>query len=498
MAAVSGAWQGLMLAMALVVIANAAESGSPYFAIRVVDSSSHAGVPLVRLTTSTYITMYTDSAGVAAFDEPGMMNQPVWFSVLADGYVYAQNADPPYDPGVTLVTTPGGQATIELNRTQPGSRVFRLTGAGLYRDSLLTGLPVPPTARARALMDPASKSAAQDTVMTAVYKHRVFWTFGDTVCPSDRRQGNCHNTGMYTVGATSPLPTVLGSPPELSYFGGGGTIHPMAPISPLDRNTWISGLSVVGAGQPNETMYATYIKPSTGGGPDPHEYEGVAVWNQSTSTFEQISRWPNASVKKVSLNGAHAVQLLSPADSGDGYIYYSGSAAYARVAESSVGEYHNYQVLDVNRKWVPVGEAVKTPSQGEGVTLGGGTVNWNSWLGKYMLVADGGDNAVYLGFATQLVGPFVNATMVASHRSTGSSCYNAAHLPHMDSSDGRVIYFACTYTAMWSNAPAGAPKNSWGACLFGQNGSKAGCAAVVPRYEYNNLVYKVDLSTLAP
>ena len=34
--------------------------------------------------------------------------------------------------------------------------------------------------------------------------------------------------------------------------------------------------------------------------------------------------------------------------------------------------------------------------------------------------------------------------------------------------------------------------STWGACLFGLDPTR-GCSAVVPRYEYNNIVYRLDL-----
>ena len=156
-----------MPSLALFVAILHAAAATPhgiYFGIRVVDSQTGLGVPMVRLSTSTYITMYTDSAGAAAFFEPGMMDQTVWFSVLTEGYSFPLNSDPPYDPGLTLLTTSGGTATINLTRTQVAQRMFRLTGSGLYRDSVMLGWDVPTTALPRALSDPATASAGNCTL----------------------------------------------------------------------------------------------------------------------------------------------------------------------------------------------------------------------------------------------------------------------------------------------------------------------------------------------
>ena len=34
------------------------------------------------------VVAFTDSAGVVAFDEPGLMNQKIWFTVTSFGYEF--------------------------------------------------------------------------------------------------------------------------------------------------------------------------------------------------------------------------------------------------------------------------------------------------------------------------------------------------------------------------------------------------------------------------
>ena len=85
----------------------------------------------------------------------------------------------------------------------------------------------------------------------------------------------------------------------------------------------------------------------------------------------------------------------------------------------------------------------------------------------------------------------VNGTLVGDHNSSGSSCYNGLHLPSLDQQGGRIVHLACTFTAMWSNTVQ-APW-VWSSCLFGLNAHQD-CAPTVPRYEYNNLVYAIDLA----
>ena len=59
-------------------LAAAPDQGA-YFKITVVDQETGRGVPLVELKTVNRIRFYTDSAGVVAFHEPGLMGRQLFF-----------------------------------------------------------------------------------------------------------------------------------------------------------------------------------------------------------------------------------------------------------------------------------------------------------------------------------------------------------------------------------------------------------------------------------
>src|ERR671921_2793975 len=59
-----------------------------YFAIEVVDEQTGRGVPMVELQTTSSVRYYTDSGGLVAFDEPGLMGKKVFFGVSAHGYEF--------------------------------------------------------------------------------------------------------------------------------------------------------------------------------------------------------------------------------------------------------------------------------------------------------------------------------------------------------------------------------------------------------------------------
>jgi hypothetical protein len=69
------AWRGMARWSALLAVSVVLLSQTPrsYFAISVVDEATGRGVPLVELKTVAGVTYYTDSDGLVAFYEPGMM-----------------------------------------------------------------------------------------------------------------------------------------------------------------------------------------------------------------------------------------------------------------------------------------------------------------------------------------------------------------------------------------------------------------------------------------
>src|SRR4051794_5291174 len=68
-----------LLSAPLARVDDPAPDPGRYFAIEVVDEQSERGVPLVQLQTTYGTRYYTDSAGLVAFHEPGLMGKRVFF-----------------------------------------------------------------------------------------------------------------------------------------------------------------------------------------------------------------------------------------------------------------------------------------------------------------------------------------------------------------------------------------------------------------------------------
>src|SRR3954468_11071747 len=84
------------------------------FAIEVVDEQTGRGVPLIELRTVNNIRLVTDSNGLAAFDEPGLMDRLVFFHVQGHGYEFPKDGFG--FRGKAIWIQPGGEARLTVRR----------------------------------------------------------------------------------------------------------------------------------------------------------------------------------------------------------------------------------------------------------------------------------------------------------------------------------------------------------------------------------------------
>src|SRR5437763_15783261 len=96
-----------------------------FFAIELVDDQTGRGVPMVELRTTNGTSYCTDSSGLVAFDEPGLMDRKVFFGISSHGYEFP--ADGFGIRGVALQTTTGGSARLKIKRLNIAERLYRIT-----------------------------------------------------------------------------------------------------------------------------------------------------------------------------------------------------------------------------------------------------------------------------------------------------------------------------------------------------------------------------------
>lgn len=318
---------------ATVQASDAAYKRQAPFSIRVIDEETGRGIPAVELRTTNHISYYTDSAGFVAFNEPGLMNQSVFFHLSSFGYEF------PVDffgyRGQAVEVTPGGSITLQMKRTNIAERLYRVTGQGIYRDSVLLG------------MKPQMKEPllngmvmGQDSVQTIEYRNRLYWFWGDTDRPA-------YPLGNFRVtGATSKLPDQGGLDPDvgvdLKYFTKeDGFVKSLVPPLPDGAGiAWIFGLMTVQDDKGNERLLAAYSTHN----PQPTAY-GILIWNDEKEEFEHLVQFPSKDDWRHAGEGGQATFYE---DNGKGYwIFTQHKYPNLRVESkmSAILDYTQYEAF---------------------------------------------------------------------------------------------------------------------------------------------------------
>ncbi|HIQ23133.1 MAG TPA: hypothetical protein EYH34_18065 [Planctomycetes bacterium] len=491
-----------LIAWLILVGACGAQRSDRYFKIVVVDDQTNRGVPLVELRTTNEIRYWTDSNGVVAFYEPGLMGRKVFFHVASHGYEFP--ADGFGYRGRALEVVPGGQATLSVRRTNVAQRLYRVTGAGIYRDSILAGHPVPTK---RPLLN--GLVFGSDSVLAAVYRGRVYWFWGDTNRPS-YPLGNFH-----VPGATSLLPGDGGLDPEkgvdLEYFLDERGFAKETARMPGRGPTWLGGLVALTDPSGRERLFAGYVKVA----PPMRIYErGLVEFDDQTHVFRKRAQFP---LEAPLFPTGHPFQHEA---GGEQYIYFAHSIPPVRVratpeALADPSRYEAFTCLkrggrkdsfELDRDargqlrwgWKPDTAPLTWALEQELVRDGaleldecivhlqeadtgrrfrphGHSVAWNPFRRRWvMIVLEQGGSSSFLGEvwyaeADTPIGPWVYARKVVTHHKY--SFYNPRHHPMFDKDGGRVIFFEGTYSTFLS-----------------------GVEVPTPRYNYNQIMYKLDLA----
>jgi hypothetical protein len=484
-----------------------ASDAGRYFAIEVVDEQTRRGVPMVELQTTYGGRYYTDSAGLIAFDEPGLMGRRVFFGVAAHGYEFARDGFG--IRGVVLEPRPGGSARLKVKRLNVAERLYRITGYGVYRDSVLLGRK-PPTSGP--LLN--AEVTGQDGVLNAVYKGKLYWFYGDT----GRLAYALGNFAM--AGATTDLPEALDPDAGISlrYFTGpDGFAKRMAPMEG-EGVVWLFGLAVLPDESGRERMIA-YFHRRRGLGAVLEE--GFVAYNDARDQFEKLkgvtvgpALFPTGYPSRVRHDGVEYVYFTAPypalrvrADwksyldlaSYEGYTCLAPGTRYgdkdkARLERDAAGKL----VWAWKRDTPPLGpgeqqeliEAGKMRREespfrlqdadgGKPIVLNNSSCFWNGYRKKYILIASEHLGATALGEvwyseADRPEGPWVHARKIITHANKPGDAhdfYNPTQHPFLDREGGRVIYLEGSYVNTFSGNPH-----------------------PTPYYEYNQILYRLDLS----
>jgi hypothetical protein len=469
-------------------------SDNSCFGLQVVDEQTGAGIPLVELCTVNGIRHVTDNAGWIAWQEPGLMNTEVFWTVsgpgierASDGFGYR---------GFRAVTTPGTTAVIKVKSTNIASRLGRLTGQGIYGHSERLGRPCPVPNR----MGPAVMG--QDSVQGALFDDKIFWLWGDT---SQARYplGNFHTTSAWTGRSAHPEQGL-----NYAYLLAPDNPHLLRKMLPLDRPgvVWMFGLlSLQDAETRQSRLFAGFTRQK---GLVPPDERGIAEFDLQAGQFHIAAPVPLE--QEWPMPGGQAVRVST--EQAD-HFYFCRPFAQVRVPAraASILNWQEYEMFRFDAEtgsWIwqtaaapttqldeehLLNSGKMTPEQaryrltdagtGKPVQVHGASIQWNEFRQKFVMIAlQKGDEKspswlgeIWYAESEQITGPWGPAVKVASH--PGQTYYNPLHLAFFDREAGRIIYFEGTYTREFSGTPVG-----------------------TPRYDYNQLMYRLDLgdARLAP
>jgi hypothetical protein len=447
-----------LLALGLFASTICAQPATRYFKIHVVDDQTSRGVPLVELTTTADVSYFTDSNGLIAFDDHAVMGREVFFHIKSHGYEFPKDGFG--YRGTKLNVTEGGSATLKIHRINIAQRLYRITGEGIYRDSILLGEKIP-------LKNPLINGlvSGQDSVMALPYRGKIFWFYGDTNRPG-------YPLGQFgTSGATSELPTNGGLDPsvgiDLNYFTDkSGFSRPMIAIDGPGVK-WLTGIMTVPDENGKEKLVARYDRRKGLG----ERYEhGLMVYNDQKEVFEKA-----LALEKNAPLFPDGVPVKVKVDETDYYYFpapFIAPLVRVKATLKDVLDPASYEGF-VDGAWKAGAKPQRMRTQidiesGQSIEASG-TVNWNPYRQRWIMIAWRFPDQTYYFEADTPTGPWVYGRRIAKY--DHYTFYNVAHHRFFDQDNGRLIYFEGTYTREFSDAPV-----------------------ATPRYNYNQLMYQLDLS----
>ena len=488
---------------------SAAETDA--FQIRVVDEETGRGVPLVELRTVHDQLFVTDSAGRVAVREPELLGQNVYFHVRSHGYEFPKDGFG--FRGRAIPIEPRGEATLKLKRLNIAERLYRVTGAGIYADSVLLGQAAPIQ---RPLLN--AQVAGSDSVVTAIYRGRLHWFWGDT----NRLRYPLGN--FQVTGATSRLPHEGGLRPsvgvDLDYFtSDDGFAKPVAKM-PGDGPTWIFGAVVLRDADGRERLFTGYEK--VRGTLEIYE-RGLAEFDDERHEFVSRKRFDKDIPLHLHghpfLHKVTATAVTGTAASAVEYVYFGDPFPILRVRATvddlfDPSRYEGFSclvaggrgqkpqverdasgkpvfgwkqdtaalTLELQTSLVRSGQLkpnevwwnLQDAETGRPVIAHRGSVAWNEHRQRWTIIftqhfGTSVLGEVWYGEADRPEGPWLKATKVATHDKY--SFYNPKQHPYFAEDGGQSIYFEGTYTNTFSGNPT-----------------------PTPRYEYNQVMYRLNLS----
>jgi hypothetical protein len=354
----------------------------------------------------------------------------------------------------------------------------------------------------------------QDSVLNAVYNGKLFWFYGDT----SRLSYDLGNFSM--TGAMTELPDKIDPSVgiDLKYLAGkDGFVRPMVPIKG-EGVVWLFGLVVLPDESGQERMLAYFQRRR---GLEANLENGFVVYDDRKEAFEKLKI---TDLDRPLFPQGYPFRLKH----GDTeYIYFTAPYPALRVKADlksylDLACYEGYTCLKPGTRYTskdtvrldrdkddklvwawkkdtpPLGpkeqedlitagkmrrdespQQLRDSTDGKAILLNNSSCAWNAYRKRYIMIASQGHGATMLGEvwyseSERPEGPWVHARKVITHANKPSDAhdfYNPVHHPFFDREEGRVIYLEGSYVNTFSGNPH-----------------------PTPRYEYNQIMYRLDLS----
>ncbi len=429
--------------------------------IAVTEKGTGWPVPLVELRTTNLARFVTDNAGIIAFNAPELMGQEVWFDVLGHGYEVP--ADGFGYRGVRLTPRPGQALKVEVERKNIAKRIGRLTGTGLFSESQQIGLETD-------WRD--APIVGCDSVQTAIHRGKLYWAWGDTTLA--RYPLGIFDTSSATTGLTPFKTFEPPLRPTFHFFTNNQGVPRGVAKMPGTGPTWVNGYVSLPDKTNAPKLVCTYIKVK----PPLEAYEtGLCVWDEGRSEFTPLKTvWTKSkeSPNQPVVPDGHPAFWKD--ENGKEWVLFGNPLPKLRCPATFEAwqDPSQWQILEPQKE-------IPAAIDGKPVVPHTGSIAFNNYRKRWVTVfmQSFGKPSVFgelwYAEANSPTGPWGPAIKILSH--DNYTFYNPRLHPELTSEDSPVLLFEGTYTQQFADRPL-----------------------PTPRYDYNQILYRIDLDdpALAP
>jgi hypothetical protein len=198
--------------------------------------------------------------------------------------------------------------------------------------------------------------------------------------------------------------------------------------------------------------------------------QGLCVWNDATSNFEQLRvLWTKSKRTPAPPPMPDGHPVFWKDSAGKKWVLFGNPLPVLRCPATFEAWQNSstWEVLKPQKKFVAA-------SDGASVTSHSGSIVWNPWRKRWVTIfmqslgKPSGFGEIWYAEAPAPIGPWGKAVKILSH--DNYTFYNPRIHPEFTAADSPILIFEGTYTTTFS-----------------------GSSAPTPRYDYNQILYRLDL-----